>query len=89
MDLITKYESALKQFAKLFNSEKLKHKTCAKYRSLTLRRSYETFHLKKCLSYSSFYKHIQKKYVKPHRFSDLCIYCENNKVTLLSDYLSM
>ena len=156
MDLISKYELALKQFAKMFNNEKLKYKyklltpirkagltkkqaekldfkiskrmwqsclnenvrnqggrpkldksliqrvnehldensttaanrflkkqkSCAKYRSLTLRRCYESFHLKKSLSYSSFYKHIQKKYVKPHRFSDLCVYCENNKVNI-------
>lgn len=32
------------------------------------------------LSFSSFYKYIGDQFKKPHRFSDLCEYCEDNKV---------
>ena len=32
------------------------------------------------LSFSTFYKYVGEQFKKPHRFSDLCEYCENNKV---------
>ena len=57
-----------------------KLKVCANYRHLSLRESYQTMRNKEDVSYSTFYKKIQKKYKKPHRLSDLCRYCEVNKV---------
>ena len=38
------------------------------------------------ISYSSFYKYVGDEFKKPHRFSDLCEYCENNKVILVDFY---
>jgi hypothetical protein len=34
------------------------------------------------LSFSSFYKYVGEQFKKPHRFSDLCEYCENYKVKI-------
>ncbi len=36
------------------------------------------------ISFSSFYKCVGDEFKKPHRFSDLCEYCEKNKVTFLN-----
>ena len=58
-----------------------KQDQCARYREFPIRNYYENFLNKKKISYSSFIKHIGKKYKKPHRFSDLCKYCEHNKVS--------
>ena len=54
--------------------------TCVFYRNISIKASYENFKGKEMISYSGFYKHMQKKYKKPHRFTDLCEYCELNKV---------
>ncbi len=32
------------------------------------------------LSFSTFYKYVENQFKKPHRFSDLCEYCEHYKV---------
>jgi hypothetical protein len=32
------------------------------------------------LSFSTFYKYVGNQFKKPHRFSDLCEYCEHYKV---------
>ena len=53
---------------------------CAFYRHCAIKTEYETFSMKYKLSYSSFYKYMQKKYKKSHRLTDLCEYCELNKV---------
>jgi hypothetical protein len=33
------------------------------------------------ISFSTFYKYVSDEFKKPHRFSDLCEFCEENKVT--------
>ncbi len=52
----------------------------ARYRNLTNIEAYKTFAEKKMMSFSCFYSHIEKKFKKPHRISDLCDYCEHKKV---------
>ena len=60
-----------------------KLKVCAMYRHFSIRNHYKTFvgpPRKEKLSYSSFYKYMIKKYKKPHRLTDMCKWCEKNKV---------
>lgn len=38
------------------------------------------------ISFSTFYKYVGDEFKKPHRFSDLCEYCEHLKVNFL-DFL--
>ncbi len=48
------------------------------YCSKSLIEAYGSFEGK--ISYSTFYKYVGDEFKKPHRFSDLCEYCENFKV---------
>ena len=55
----------------------------ALYRNMSYRSLYSTFSLKNKLGFSTFRKNIKNIYKKPHRFSDLCDYCERGKVSHL------
>lgn len=57
-----------------------KQKTSAYYCSVSLLQAYNEFEFRKDLSFSTFYSYVDAKYKKPHRISDLCDYCEKNKV---------
>ena len=57
-----------------------KLKSCASYRQISIKKSFETFPRKSSLSFTTFYKYILKKYKNPHRLTDLCEMCELNKV---------
>lgn len=50
------------------------------YCNVSLVEAYIKFDLNSDLSFSTFNKYIGNQFKKPHRFSDLCEYCENNKV---------
>jgi hypothetical protein len=50
------------------------------YCECSLIEAYSRFESSSDLSFSSFYKHLGDQFKKPHRFSDLCEYCEKNKV---------
>ncbi|CAF0975069.1 unnamed protein product [Brachionus calyciflorus] len=65
-------EIAANRYLKKINSN-------AFYCSTSLLKAYESFKYQSSLSFSSFYKYVSEKYKKPHRFSDLCDYCEKNK----------
>jgi len=45
--------------------------------------TYSRFESSSELSFSSFYKYLGDEFKKPHRFSDLCEYCEMNKVIII------
>jgi len=45
--------------------------------------AYSRFESSSELSFSSFYKYLGDEFKKPHRFSDLCEYCEMNKVIII------
>jgi len=64
---------------------------CAMYRHYALKDHYASFPAKRTsasrrknqvgkISYSSFYKYTSKKYKNPHRLTDMCKWCEQNKV---------
>ena len=57
-----------------------RHSTSVMYRNSTIIEAHRTFAFRKAVPFSSFYKYIEKKFKKPHRLSDLCDYCEENKV---------
>lgn len=50
------------------------------YCSMSTVEAYTKYRGNSELSFSSFYKYIGSQFKKPHRISDLCEYCENNKV---------
>ena len=52
----------------------------AYYCNISLLEAYSKFGSNNQLSFSTFYKYLGPQFKKPHRFSDLCEYCENNKV---------
>ena len=54
--------------------------TCAMYRHFAMVDHYKSFPSKINLSYSSFNKYTMKKYKKPHKLTDMCKWCEKNKV---------
>ena len=54
------------------------------YCNISLLEAYSKFESKKELSFSTFYKYLGSQFKKPHRFSDLCEYCENNKVRIVN-----
>lgn len=66
---------AANRFLKLQNTD-------ARYRNKTLTDDFSSFKLNDYLSFSSFYKYMPKCIKKPHRKTDLCIYCQTNKVIL-------
>ena len=74
-------EIAANRFLKL-------QKTNAMYRFVTLKDAYNNFKYKENLSFSTFYSHIGKKFKKFHRLSDLCCYCELNKVIFSINFFS-
>jgi hypothetical protein len=65
---------------------------CAMYRHYAMRNHFTNFPAKRTseairqksqygtISYSSFYRYASKKYKKPHRLTDMCKWCELNKV---------
>ncbi len=57
-----------------------KLKENAFYCSISIMEAYSKFESKTELSFSTFYKYLGDQFKKPHRFSDLCEYCEDNKV---------
>ena len=57
-----------------------KQACCVRYRDGPLTQAFGTFPEKNLLSFSSFNKYVDCRYKKPHRFSDLCGFCEKNKV---------
>lgn len=50
------------------------------YCNISLVEAYSKFQASNLLSFSTFYKYVGEEFKKPHRFSDLCEYCEDNKV---------
>ena len=66
-------EIAANRFLKL-------QKENAMYRSVTISDAYNNYKYKENISLSTFYKYIGKKFKKFHRLTDLCCYCELNKV---------
>ncbi len=54
------------------------------YCSTSLVEAYSNLNLD--ISFSTFYKYVGDEFKKPHRFSDLCEYCENYKVNLKTLY---
>ncbi|CAF1115489.1 unnamed protein product, partial [Brachionus calyciflorus] len=65
-----------------------KCETNAFYSSVSFLQAYSSFLNKNEISFSSFYKYLSDKYKKPHRLSDLCDYCEINKL-YMSEVLSL
>ena len=55
----------------------------AYYCNISLLEAYSKFESNNEISFSSFYKYLGSQFKKPHRFSDLCEYCENNKVKII------
>jgi hypothetical protein len=51
----------------------------AMYCSKSIKEAYRTFPNRSNITFSTFYKYISKKFKKPHRFTDLCDYCEHGK----------
>ena len=60
-----------------------KEKQNAFYCEVSLIQAYAKFENTSKISFSSFYKYVGDKFKKPHRFSDLCEYCEQPKVLLI------
>ncbi len=56
------------------------------YCNISLLEAYTKFDLNTSISFSTFYKYIGDQFKKPHRFSDLCEYCEKNKVSTFNVY---
>jgi hypothetical protein len=52
------------------------------YCECSLVEAYSRFEYCSELSFSSFYKYLGDQFKKPHRYSDLCEYCEKNKVII-------
>ena len=52
----------------------------AYYCSISMIEAFSKFEFNNTMSFSTFYKYIGDQFKKPHRFSDLCDYCEKNKV---------
>ena len=71
---------AANRFLKKINSN-------AFYCDTSLLEAYSNFDLNSEMSFSSFYKYVGDEFKKPHRFSDLCKYCEHNKVNFLLNLL--
>ena len=55
----------------------------AYYCQISLLEAYSKLEINTQLSFASFYKYVGDEFKKPHRFSDLCEYCEHNKVRIL------
>jgi hypothetical protein len=76
-----KIETHMKSISSIAANRYLKKcESNAYYSSVPLVQAYNSFKYKDYLSFSSFYKYVSDKFKKPHRFSDLCDYCEINKV---------
>lgn len=58
----------------------------ALYRNMSFIRLYHTFPLRSTIAFSTFRKNIRNIYKKPHRFSDLCDYCEKGKVIFFTNF---
>ncbi len=54
--------------------------TNAYYSSVSLFEAYTKFPLKNEICFTSFYHYVSDKFKKPHRLTDMCDYCELNKV---------
>ncbi len=52
------------------------------YCSTSLEEAFSKFVSEPAISFATFYKYIGEEFKKPHRFSDLCDYCENYKVII-------
>ncbi len=79
--LISKINSHISANSSIAANRYLKRQsTSVMYRNSTIIESHRTFAFRKVVPFSSFYKYIEKKFKKPHRLSDLCDYCEENKV---------
>ncbi|RNA02663.1 ubiquitin carboxyl-terminal hydrolase 7 [Brachionus plicatilis] len=76
---VDQIENHMKSISTIAANRFLKKKqTNAYYTSTSMLKAYQNFQYKD-ISYSSFYKYVDEKFKKPHRISDLCDYCENNK----------
>ena len=86
-----KIEEHMKSISSIAANRFLKKElTNAYYCSVPLIRAYKLFKDKliehnfsnKIISFSTFYKYMPKKFKHPHRISDICNFCEKNKVNL-------
>ena len=64
----------------------IKLKKNVRYRDGTYRDAFNSYPLKKKISFSTFKNKLCKRYKKPHRISDLCDFCEHGKVFILIYY---
>jgi hypothetical protein len=79
-EIVKEIESHLESLSSIAANRFLKKlNTNAFYCQVSLVEAYDQFHLKNDLSFSTFYTHVPTKFKKPHRFSDLCDYCEYNR----------
>ena len=59
-----------------------KENSNVKYYHSTLVEAYNKFHLKDKISFSSFVKYMPKIFKPPHRFTDMCEYCDYSTLLL-------
>lgn len=76
-----KIEQHLKSLSNVASNRFLKKlQSNAYYCSVSKKEAYNSFKFKNKIRFSTFHKHISDKFKKPFRFTDLCEYCEHNKV---------
>ena len=92
---VEKIEEHMKSISSIAGNRYLKKEFSNAYNcSVPLIQAYRTFKdklltnnkQKKIISFSSFYKYMPKKFKHPHRLSDLCNFCEKNKVIFKKTY---
>ena len=59
-----------------------KEKENAFYCQVSLAQAFAQYENPFQISFATFYKYVGAKFKNPHRFSDLCEYCEKNKVKI-------
>lgn len=63
----------------VIDSNKIKQNIPVRYSNISWIEAYKSFSYRNELSFSTFYKYIDKIYKKPHRKTDLCQYCHEGK----------
>jgi len=79
--LVDSINKHLKNLSSIASNRYLKKSNSnAYYSSVSFLEAYNRFPLRNIISFSTFYANISPIYKKPYRFTDLCEYCESNKV---------
>ena len=81
LKVVTNIDNHMKSLSEIAaNRYLIKLKKNARYRNTTYKAAFNSYPMKKKITFSTFYKKICKRFKKPHRLSDLCDICQNGKV---------